>query len=91
MAAEEAAQALRYSMQRILLQTIEGERCISLLKENRRLYRVFRHMPGAFEPLLNFLEEDFGYLERELDCLVAELDAVAPANAEGLRQKAAAL
>lgn len=85
-AAHEAAQSLRSAMERILWQTAESERCISLLKENRRLSRELAFAPG-YGPLLDFLEVDESLLLEELDSLLRELDSRAPANAKGLRAK----
>lgn len=90
-AAEEAAQTLRAEVQRVLLNTKEGERCVSLMKENRRLYRVMSRCPKDFDPLLDFLEEDYDWLEKGFNTLLRELDTSAPANARNLRAKAAAI
>lgn len=90
-AAQEAAEALRSEMRRILYYTEEGERCLSLLKENRRIYRVLCHCPAEFDPLADFLEADFEMLEGELNFFEGELQVMAPANALNLRRKIAEL
>lgn len=86
-AAHDAAQTLRTEMQRILLDTNEGERCIRLLRENRRLAREFSLGHPAMTPLVEFLREDERLLVRLADALIVELERAAPANANALRAK----
>lgn len=85
-AAEEAAQALRYQMQRTLLQAKDAERTILLLKENRRLSREFGFGSG-YLPLVSFLQEDERLLLSEVEAAIMGMEKAAPGEAEKLRAK----
>lgn len=85
-AAEEAAQALRYQMQRTLLMTKDAERTIALLKENRRLAREFSFAPG-YSPIVDFLACDGVLLLEEVNSAIRDVETQAPGNAAKLRAK----